>query len=180
MPGTHAREKSDAFTSIADIHVANHKRRGNAAKTDPANRIEPAQRILVHTVEHPSQVDKRSNLQNRMGTKEVAFQHAGAQFRICRKEVTVDEPLSAEATQRLPVTNFTSIAAQLAQCPEGRLPTDRHIARRQMASEDQSLTKRQVLARFNAEHRVRDRTEKLLIDDPAPDRQEGPPRWHIK
>jgi hypothetical protein len=54
-----ARDKSDAFAAVADIHVANHKRRGNAAKTDPANRMEPAQRILVHMMEHPSQVDKR-------------------------------------------------------------------------------------------------------------------------
>src|SRR5712691_7423722 len=62
-----AREKSDAFAAVADIHVANHKRRGNAAKTYAANRMEPAQRIFVHTMEHTPQVDTRRNLQNRMG-----------------------------------------------------------------------------------------------------------------
>src|SRR2546425_10837182 len=91
------REDCEALAPVTDINITDYKGFGDAAKAQPADGMEMAERVIVEGVEHPAYVDERGQFQDAMGREDIRLEHAGAQLEVGRKKVVVDKASATEA-----------------------------------------------------------------------------------
>ncbi len=91
------REDCEALAPVTDIDITDDKWFCNAAKAQPADGMEMAERVIAEGVEHPAYVNERGQFQDAMGREDIRLKHAGAQLEVGREKVVVDKASATEA-----------------------------------------------------------------------------------
>src|SRR5208282_2157831 len=121
------RKHGNALAAITDVHVSDHKRARDAAKTQSVYAMQLAHRKRLLAREHASEIDERGHLQVDAGGDGVEGRYAPAQLGTHRKRIPIVETSLPKPSQRLFTPDHALRTPNAAERPEWDVARSRQV-----------------------------------------------------